>query len=156
MCFLSNLYLIWNVDKNILNLYALFAKKDLKEEVTTNGIHKLSVECWGDILSKATSLLKTRRARTFRAHVSQLDGNTHYNVEPSLTITTKHLIALLLYANFTELQTKFTETFRPLINKDTNEKESINAWKDRHSQYHHWSRYLRESVECYGHELGIL
>ena len=131
-----------------------FYGQDLKDEVTINPENKLSVECWDDVSSKASALMKCRKARLLRASIGGLDGNNHYEIQNGEPVHIYHIIALLLYANFTELQKEFSETFRPcIINKESQKKESRKFWFKRHSEFHFWSKYLRECVECFGCDL---
>ena len=126
----------------------------MKDEVTINPENKLSVECWDDVHSKALSLMKCRKARLLRANIGGLDGNNHYEIENSEPVSIQHIISLLLYANFTELQKEFSETFRPcIIDSESQKREPRKSWFRRHSEFHFWGKYLRECVECFGCDL---
>eukprot|EP01083_Nonionella_stella_P007563 21828_1 len=134
--------------------YIQNAHKDLKDEVTANSRHELSIDCWDDVVSKASSLLKTRKARFTKANVGDLDGNTYYGITHGQSIELHHMIAFLLYANFTELQQELTETFRPnKEEKKQTQSDKYRSWFKRHARYHFWSKYLREGVECFGTDL---
>ena len=119
-----------------------------------NPENKLSIDCWKDVMSKAKSMIKCRKARLCKADIGDNDGNTHYGIQHLESIGLNHITALLLYANFTELQREFSETFRAkVISKDDGKKESRKSWFKRHGEYHYWSKYLRECVECFGTDL---
>eukprot|EP01084_Bolivina_argentea_P012957 24286_1 len=129
--------------------------KDFKDELTINPINKLSINCWNDVISKGESLVKTRKARMCKANIGPLDGNTHYELTHGIQISLNHIIALLLYANFTELQAEYSETYRSNDEEEKidNIEDRRKIWFKRHSYYYYWSKYLRECVECYGTDL---
>eukprot|EP01083_Nonionella_stella_P148331 469324_1 len=57
----------------------------------------------------------------------------------------KHVVAMLLYTNYTDLCTAFARTLRRDGGMETDEK-----WKARHANYWHMAKTLREMVEVFG------
>eukprot|EP01083_Nonionella_stella_P066965 176770_1 len=57
----------------------------------------------------------------------------------------KHVVAMLLYTNYTDLCTAFARTLRRAGGMETDEK-----WKARHANYWHMAKTLREMVEVFG------
>ena len=64
-------------------------------------------------------------------------------------ITINHILAVLLYANFTKHSYLFSSTYRK---NDLYESDS--ALKHRHKEHFWWGRYLREAVEIYGEKMN--
>ena len=69
----------------------------------------------------------------------------HYGISNRSPLRFSHLLALVLYSDWTELQCAFTKTFRK-----TSQYESLSDLKARNREYHHWSKNIREAVEYYG------
>ena len=60
-------------------------------------------------------------------------------------MTSNHLMAVVLYTDFTELSSHFTATFRK-----NNPFETVEQVKKRNNKYWWWSKYLQETTEEYG------
>eukprot|EP01084_Bolivina_argentea_P212650 361422_1 len=60
-------------------------------------------------------------------------------------IQKKHIIAMMVYCNYDTLQQKLSETYRK-----TKHDETDDELKERHRNYYHMGKYLRECVECFG------
>ena len=113
---------------------------NFKEEV----INVLSVEKYNGILIKATKYM------TDSDYIKELKSKDcefylHYGINPGSSIKMEHLIAIILYTDFTEISYQFSRSFRQI---DKN--ETLESIKKRNSKYFWWSRYLRELVEVYG------
>ena len=65
-----------------------------------------------------------------------------YGIDIDGSIQFGHLLALILYCDFTALSTAFSESFRHL-----EKYESLKSIKQRNALYYWMSRYLRELVE---------
>ena len=99
-------------------------------------------------VTKATNYLKTKEAHTTRAkYTDVLDENMflHYDIKVGDPVTLKHLLALILYTDFTKLSTAFSCSFRAL-----KAFESLHNIKKRNATFYWMSRYLRELVEIFG------
>eukprot|EP01084_Bolivina_argentea_P077176 139904_1 len=68
-----------------------------------------------------------------------------YEIPKNSSIQLKHILCIMFYTNFTNLQNELTKTYRKLSSKESD--ESI---KQRHSKYGHWGRYLRETIDLFG------
>ena len=67
-----------------------------------------------------------------------------------MRIKEKHLIAVRAYCEFDTLQCKFSETFRR-----TDDNQTMKDVIKRHSNYHHFARYLKEAIQVFGISYGV-
>eukprot|EP01084_Bolivina_argentea_P310901 538060_1 len=72
-----------------------------------------------------------------------------YDMYYGQSMSINHLISMMIYCNYDELQKKFSETFRKLGKYETNK-----SLKRRHRNYYHLAKLLRECVECFGMYCG--
>eukprot|EP01084_Bolivina_argentea_P173736 300953_1 len=120
--------------------------KCFKEELLYNAICKLSSYQWDSILLKAYDLKNTDYFRKMKC--LRKDTAKCYDLEYHQPLSINQLVAIMIYCNFDVLQFKFTETFRRIDN------ENDCALKQRHRNYYHLGRLLRELVECFGMKWG--
>eukprot|EP01083_Nonionella_stella_P228106 808683_1 len=71
----------------------------------------------------------------------------HEAVDPVLQL--HHVLSLMVYCNFTDLQFEFSATYRK---KTLNEPDE--SVLDRHSTFYHLGKYLKEVVDWFGTEVG--
>ena len=127
--------------------------KDLKEEAIHNKLSPFSVSQFNDIHEKASLKLsnwfKDPEARKLRSQDNLREDNAWcekvYGIKQGDVIKVEHIMALMFYTNFSEHSYLFSSTFRRSSPFETDA-----ALKQRHREFHHWSRSLRECVECYG------
>eukprot|EP01084_Bolivina_argentea_P302128 521453_1 len=117
---------------------------NLKQELLHNKICTISEQQWKNLLLTAHAHLMTEYFMTAKSSSYQLSGHC-YEMLSNIPISDGHLIAILIYCNLDILQQRFSETFRRQP-KNESDKSLI----DRHRNYHHLGRLLRESVECFG------
>eukprot|EP01084_Bolivina_argentea_P314086 544016_1 len=97
------------------------------------------------ILLKTMQFIKTNRAKSIKAKKMSSIAPREYGIILGSPILTSHIMAIILYCDFSALSKDFSSTFRcirPL--------ETITAVKHRNKKYYWMSRYLREAVEMYG------
>eukprot|EP01084_Bolivina_argentea_P252770 424388_1 len=70
---------------------------------------------------------------------------TKHIIKNCQRIKKRHLICIMIYTNFDDLQYEYTKTYRKL-----NENESDNDIKKRHLEFVHLGKLLREAVETNG------
>eukprot|EP01084_Bolivina_argentea_P113996 203061_1 len=116
--------------------------KNLKEEMFDNTICTIGSYQWDILVCKATIHYHSDHAKTLKISV---ENYKMYEMWKDEALTIQHLIAMMLYCNQDKLQRRFTETYRKL---DVN--ESDDSLKERHQNYAHLGRLLRELVECFG------
>ena len=123
---------------------------NIKNEALNNRCHSLSLFQWKMVLKKAQIKLaewrKNSRNRKLECNKSFW---THYDLEYETPITIPHIVALLMYTNYTKASYEFSKTFRK-----NSPFESDRLLKQRHSEVAVWGRLLREIVECYGQQLS--
>eukprot|EP01083_Nonionella_stella_P300997 1030386_1 len=125
-----------------------------KEELLQNEIYSMDEQGdWNAVYSKAKVYRNCIRAKALKASGSLLYfyyGSDH-NGDP---IEVSHIMALLFYCNYDNLQGRCSETFRIVASDTEHKKESgTSVWrqvKKRNAEFAHWSRLLREAVELYG------
>ena len=70
---------------------------------------------------------------------------SEYGIKQGAPMTIEHILSIICYTDFDTLSYNFSTTFRKLNKTETNKE-----MKQRNSEYWHWSKRLRECVECYG------
>eukprot|EP01084_Bolivina_argentea_P069294 126113_1 len=125
---------------------------NIKDELLNNNI-KLSsrsdsrIEIYKQALFKSKQYKKSNRVQSMK--VIQPFGQKdplQYGIDNDTSITIDHIISVVLYTQFTELCTKFRETFRKIYRNET-----LEQVKSRNAEVAVWSRLLRECVEYYGY-----
>eukprot|EP01084_Bolivina_argentea_P025428 47280_1 len=71
--------------------------------------------------------------------------NDAHNVQPNQPIQIDHVLALIVYAQFTDLCTKFRETYRKISMN-----ESVIDQIKRHSTFANFGKLLYEAFAFYG------
>eukprot|EP01083_Nonionella_stella_P001437 4130_1 len=127
----------WYIDRKYL---------DLKEELLCNEICIINKLQWQHLFAKSDAHLNTDNIRSMHCVRVQCDM---YEMHYGDLFKPEHLIAMMTYCNYDQLQFAFSATFRKEKKNDTN----ITV-KTRHRNYYFMGRYLRECVECFGSDLG--
>eukprot|EP01084_Bolivina_argentea_P020141 37477_1 len=116
--------------------------QNLKLEILSNHRVSFSIEQWQNTVIK--SELKRKRYKN-KVNKAFFLWQKAYGFGGQNTIDDRHIQALFLYTNYSDLCTKFTETYRKL-----SENESDSHLKDRHSYFAHFGKALKECVEVFG------
>ena len=101
-------------------------------DITANTINR-------DSIPKANQYVKSKMAKSMRANY------TAYGIPKDAPIGTDHLIAVILYTDYTKISSHFTASFRK-----KNPFENENQVKRRNMKYWCWGRKLKEVMWCYG------
>eukprot|EP01084_Bolivina_argentea_P142701 250668_1 len=108
----------------------------LKEELLRNPIAQLTIQQFNHEYSKSVNSFNSRHCKThFRPYTQnkhQISGVKHQN--PHITID--HLLCMMIYCNYTDLQHLFSKTYR------------INV--DLHNNYYHLGKFLKDGVHKFG------
>eukprot|EP01083_Nonionella_stella_P289688 985838_1 len=129
---------------------------NIKEELLINTTVRLSIGHFDCEHQKAELHYQ---CQYFRSYMNQLqDRNTYTNHDDTDVSDTSshsgtsvkefklhHILALMVYCNFTTLQCKLSETYRRCVQNES--KESI---LKRHSTFYFLAKYLNEAVNDYG------
>lgn len=142
----------WHIPGNH-NDYGGYSEKDLyvpckfssyKEEILAH----LQRDCCDLVIVKAKQYMATKLIRKMRPNdfgVSVLN----YGISRKVGIDINHLIALILYCDFSTYCSDFSCTFRKI-----SWSESMEDVKQRNSAFWYQSKYFREMVEVYGNSNG--
>eukprot|EP01084_Bolivina_argentea_P147913 258721_1 len=99
-----------------------------------------------NIVVKVNTLLNARIVKKIKAVSSERNPYVkRYGIKWEDPITFSHILAVVLYCDYTNLCTDFSSTFR-----QCKKYETLESIKNRNSFYYHFSKYLREAVEVYG------
>eukprot|EP01084_Bolivina_argentea_P247680 414353_1 len=142
----------WNInDHGGYSINQLFVKikySDIKHEILNNNIYDLSLNQLHISLLKVTKYIDTNKVRKITASRNDhIDRNEYlcYRIEKGAPITKNHLLAIILYCDWTDLSAKFSETFRK-----TNSYDSITSIKQKNAEYGHFAKLIREATEIFG------
>ena len=114
----------------------------IKEEILVSGFVNIS-EWNQNILLKAQNYHKTDKVKNIKKYPEDKTWRQpKYGLGPILL---SHLIGIILYCDWTDLQNDFSGTFRK-----NNIFETIQSIKARHSKYYHFSKGLVEAVKYFG------
>ena len=121
--------------------------QNFKEELLNNSIFRISAFTWQHQNTKANYYLRES------AYVKRFCSNglfqKEYGIQANIPITTEHLSSILFYCNLTELSYEFSKTYRRLSWNETD-----SQLKQRHHNFYHFAKLLRETVEVFGSVLS--
>ena len=129
---------------------------NLKEEAMNNDTLWFSRSKFEELMKKATAKLKSwNKSSTSRKLQAQSTWywqqsfcEKAFGIKQGAPIKVEHIVALLMYTDFTEHSRLFSASFRK-----SSPYESVSDLVARHRQYHHWGKLLRELVEGYGERM---
>ena len=141
----------WFLHRNDYNgyteqdLYIAQKYADIKEELLSNAIFQMTPNQYESSMNKATKLMTSKLAKKMK---SQDHGTSlHYDIPDGALLTIQHLLAVILYTDWSDLSREFTATFRKKQSY-----ESLSSIKRRNREFANWSKLLREAVQLYGAE----
>ena len=117
--------------------------KGLKDEIINNDIYSLSCGQLNISIRKTNKLINTLKSKSIR--YTAKNDHLYYDISVWSALRYSHLLALVLYSDWTELQCEFTKTWRK-----TDKYQTLKQIKDKNREFYHWSKNIRESVEYYG------
>ena len=93
-------------------LYIEAKYKSLKDELINNDIYSLSINELDISLIKTEKLLATFKAKSMRANQDVvMNDPLNYEINNYSPIKYSHILALVLYSDWTDLQCEFSKTF---------------------------------------------
>ena len=121
--------------------------QNLKDEALHNRCCSLFVFQWKMVVRKAQVKLKewNKNSRNRKLKCIRPYWEISYGIKRGIPITVPHIIAVLMYTNYTEASYEFSRTFRKI-----SPFESDRVLKERHAEVGIWGKLLREAVECFG------
>eukprot|EP01084_Bolivina_argentea_P118362 210024_1 len=115
---------------------------NLKHELSNNSICCISLLQWDNVLEKARQHITTS---LYKAAICKIpEPEIYYQIAYESCMTISHIVAVMVYCNQDVLQRKFSATYRRMS------AESVHKMIDRHRNFAHLGRLLRECVECFG------
>eukprot|EP01083_Nonionella_stella_P034175 93568_1 len=138
----------------IKDLYVAPKHDSLKDEVLNNKISRIDLEVWTKTCQEADEQMKSSQCKHTKAtfHGTGRGSNHWMDSHPSNfgyqegdCLQRKHLITVMIYCGEDKFQKKYSETYRALSKNDTFE-----IIKERHSNFHHFAKALKEVVEVFG------
>ena len=111
---------------------------NLKEEILDD-IHMTANTFNGEVIPKVNEYIKSNMAKAMKA------TRGYYGIPKATPMSAEHLIAVILYTDYTKLSSEFTASFRkknPFENEEQVKKRNIKYWC--------WGRKLKEVMVCYG------
>ena len=146
----------FNAGYKLKDWYIPSKYSNIKEEALNNRCCSLSMFQWKMVLKKAEiKLTEWNKNKKNRKLVCNGSGTQNekwkqcYGLADATPISVAHIVALLLYTNYTEMSFEFSKTFRR-----SGPFESDRLLKERHSEVAVWGRLLREIVECFGVQMS--
>eukprot|EP01084_Bolivina_argentea_P196924 337557_1 len=143
-----------NNGRSFSDMYVTSRHKSIKEEFTQNPYVVITLQQWNLELQTAKQHESTLYCKRIVAdnrvdsEVLKVDQNYYmscYGIHQNSNVSAHHLIAIMVYCGFDALQNVFSGTLRK-----TDSHESIDQVKARNSNFHYFSKYLRETVEIFG------
>eukprot|EP01084_Bolivina_argentea_P112642 200880_1 len=119
----------------------------LKEELLHNKIETVSLQQFSELYLKALLFIHSDEIKQIKANDNSIYSNDELTICDSLTIN--HIIVLLSYSNYDNLQYLFKQHCRKF--KGTESDESV---CQRNTDIANWCRYLYESVHIYGQDIN--
>ena len=119
---------------------------NLKEEVLATGL--ITPELFEVmVVQKAADYLKSDKCRKIKSTPFGIDWRDplHYDIPGGSPLSPQHIQAVILYTDFTELCTLFSQSTRELAFGD-----GLKEIKARNGKFFHFSKYLREMVNYFG------
>eukprot|EP01084_Bolivina_argentea_P118360 210021_1 len=114
---------------------------NLKHELSNNSICCISLLQWDNVLEKARQHITTS---LYKAAICKIpEPEIYYQIAYESCMTISHIVAVMVYCNQDVLQRKFSATYRRMS------AESVHKMIDRHRNFAHLGRLLRECVECF-------
>ena len=118
---------------------------DLREEMTKNNVARISTEKYDEMYQKADMSLAKRPLIAKRVG----NNNELCGIEEGSAPSVEHIIALLIYTDFTYHQREFKKQCRKL-----SADESLAKLVRRNSEIYHWCKLIKELCIFYGEIMG--
>eukprot|EP01083_Nonionella_stella_P260606 888355_1 len=124
----------WYIDKKY---------RDLKTELIGNPLCSIATSQWDHFLQRSKAHVNSEYVKSI--HCPRKESAAYYEMKEGDLMEQDHLIAMMVYCGCDKLQFIYSSTYRK-----QNEKESDEEMIQRHTNYYHLGRLLRECCECFG------
>eukprot|EP01084_Bolivina_argentea_P295273 508299_1 len=139
-------FMYWNKYKDN-KLYITTKYKTIKEELLNNKLYPLQLNQFQISMNKAEKFIQTTKAKQTILCRSVWNDPLEYGIKNNeyIHISLEQLLVIIIYCDWTDLCSKFGESFRK-----KSLCESMESVKNRNKEFAICSRLLRESVEYFG------
>ena len=107
--------------------------ESMKQEITGNAICAITSDQWQHTLDSAMTHFQSRKIQTDKRYTAKRVDEKYGVMNIGQKIGIEHLVSILLYCNYTDLQSRFSETFRGIQHDDTDE-----VIAERHCRNFYW------------------
>ena len=104
----------------------------MKEEMMENEICSLTLNQWQSTLLDAMTHLDSKKIKADGKYTAKRTDR-RYGIEQGQTIGIENILAILIYCNYTDLQARFSETFRKMEADDSDA-----TIAERHCSNYYW------------------
>ena len=141
--------------QNYLNKKWFIGKKyrNLKSEMTSNDVMSLSMEQFNESVKNAIDLINCKHGKKMRCKYLKESNDPKQDeigINEGDIITIDHMLSLLFYSNYKNLQILFKNTFI----KNT-QNESDLSLIQRHSNFANFGQLLYESIHLFGSDISM-
>lgn len=137
--------IFWNPGKKYKELYITPKYGNLKQEISDNKLYNLNMTDYDRTYGKAVMYQeKSDVINTIRSSTVGY-GNCHYDIPNNEVLRIQHIMSIMLYTDHQHLSLAFSMSFRKESTTET-----MDQYKKRKSEFAHWTRLMRETVELYG------
>eukprot|EP01083_Nonionella_stella_P162944 535372_1 len=105
----------------------------------------MDIKTFYEVLEKAMVYTQSYKGRALKAEDRGMNNN-QYEIPVHLPISVSHILTLMLYCNFTELQCKYKKEGC----REANKNETIAEFIKRNQEIGHWYKLLSEAIRFYG------
>ena len=138
-------FVYWDGYSSYSNYIKTTTYSNLKDEILNNPYYKLTLYQWSDCLIKSMKLNATNIGKEWVAKNAGI-LNKRYNINAGLPISTSHIMCVLFYINYKDLQYAFkTNGCRKLSGHET-----TNSVKFRNKNIGNWYRFFTECITLFG------
>eukprot|EP01083_Nonionella_stella_P280553 954416_1 len=140
----------WNRGYKLKDWYIPKKYDTLKEELTQNETKPFPIDAYDAIVQTATMKLNAYQSMATAPLLCRwTEWKKPYGIVKGDEIELKHIVALLCYTDFSGYCYEFAKSFRKISPIEPDQ-----SLKQRHREFRHCARYLRECVEVFGDEMG--
>ena len=106
--------------------------ESMREEMVGNETYPMTLGQWQNTLMNALTHLDSDKIKVEKRYIAER-ADEQYGIEVGQQIGIENIVAILIYCNYTNLQARFSETFRKIQDDDTDE-----MIVERHCHNYYW------------------
>lgn len=144
--------LVWNINDlsgySVNELYVAPIHNNFKSEIMDYDDDEIDIDQYNElVINKSLQFMQSHKVKAIKPLQSLYDNveALHFGINKESRLSPYHLIAIILYTDFSKLSTNFSSTFRRMFPSET-----LESVKKRNQKYYFLSKFLRESIQCFG------